>query len=329
MHEEDSPGIDAASLHASLPVVRFEFVVRQRDFLHLPDYAGSMLRGAFGAALRRIACMTGASECKGCPLLMNCSYPAIFETRVLQTNATVQPVNAYVIEPPPHGAHDVAVDQDWCFHMVLAGRVLRQLPLIVFALQRACERGFGHAASRAELHSVALCNGALREPLQLSGGIAIDGLEWPPPEPVELRDGTAMRFTTPLRMQENGRILDSGEISASDILMSLARRVQNLIDCHGEGGFRLPFSALAASAARTSASASLQRYRWSRYSSRQKQEIDLSGLVGEVRLRGDLAPFAALLALGALVHVGKGATFGLGRYELYSACAVEVGASDA
>ncbi len=39
----------------------------------------------------------------------------------------------------------------------------------------------------------------------------------------------------------------------------------------------------------------------------------LGGLVGSLTLEGDLAPFGPLLRTGEILHVGKGATFGLGR----------------
>ena len=46
---------------ASLPVARYRFTFRMQHDLSLPEFAGSLLRGQFGASLRRIACMTGAS----------------------------------------------------------------------------------------------------------------------------------------------------------------------------------------------------------------------------------------------------------------------------
>jgi len=55
---------------------------------------------------------------------------------------------------------------------------------------------------------------------------------------------------------------------------------------------------------------------WTRYSSRQQQKMSLGGVVGTWRLAGRLAPFARLLQLGEWLHVGKEATFGLGRYTL-------------
>ncbi len=52
-----------------------------------------------------------------------------------------------------------------------------------------------------------------------------------------------------------------------------------------------------------------------RYSNRQEKTIDIGGLLGHVELEGDLAPLAALLRTAELVHVGKGATYGLGKLE--------------
>jgi hypothetical protein len=40
------------------------------------------------------------------------------------------------------------------------------------------------------------------------------------------------------------------------------------------------------------------------------------GWVGDVRYRGDVAPFLPFLKCGELVHVGKGTSFGMGRFEI-------------
>ena len=55
---------------------------------------------------------------------------------------------------------------------------------------------------------------------------------------------------------------------------------------------------------------------WRRFSTRQKAEMKLGGLVGEVTYEGELAPFLPFLRAGELTHVGKGTSFGLGRYIL-------------
>ena len=55
---------------------------------------------------------------------------------------------------------------------------------------------------------------------------------------------------------------------------------------------------------------------WDRYSARQDQRVPMGGFVGHVGYAGDPARFSPWLALGEWVHVGKGATFGLGRYRM-------------
>lgn len=309
-------GVPVSILEQALPVARFEFELRQLDALRLPHYAGSMLRGAFGHALRRAACVTREPECKPCPLYRSCVFPNVFDTPAPESNAASQAVNPYVIEGPAMGGHDVAPGETWRFGFVLAGRMLRQMPLVVHAWQRACESGFRQAGSRAELVAVRLQGGdgsrcvydpavGRLEPFEASRMAA----------PVQDR-AACLRFVTPLRLQENGRILNEREIDARRILMILARRTQNLLDCHGERELKLPLKELAVAAGGIEAEVRMRRHQWSRYSSRQRQEMDLTGLVGDVILRGDLVPFHELIALGELLHLGKNATFGLGRYQL-------------
>lgn len=57
-------------------------------------------------------------------------------------------------------------------------------------------------------------------------------------------------------------------------------------------------------------------YDWERYSNRQRTRMKLGGVVGTATYAGDLAPFLPLLSLGEWLHVGKGATFGLGKYQI-------------
>jgi len=60
----------------------------------------------------------------------------------------------------------------------------------------------------------------------------------------------------------------------------------------------------------------LRWYDWERYSARQETRIKMGGFVGKITFSGDLTPFRPYLLLGEYVHVGKGSTFGLGKYEI-------------
>jgi len=80
---------------------RLDWVVTRP--IRLPDYAGSMLRGAFGHALRNIGCITREQDCTTCPLRRDCPYTLLFEPvppehHALQDFSRI-PV-PYIIEPP-------------------------------------------------------------------------------------------------------------------------------------------------------------------------------------------------------------------------------------
>ena len=49
----------------TFPIARYRLEWRASTPVQIPDYAGSMLRGAFGHALRQSACMTGEKDCGG------------------------------------------------------------------------------------------------------------------------------------------------------------------------------------------------------------------------------------------------------------------------
>ena len=66
-------------MNGSLPLARYRFTAIAQAPLQLPPYAGSLLRGQFGASLRQVACMTRQPTCGGCPLLATCPYSRIFE----------------------------------------------------------------------------------------------------------------------------------------------------------------------------------------------------------------------------------------------------------
>lgn len=59
-------------------LARYRFEWQAGTPIRVPDYAGSMLRGAFGHALRQLACMTRQRVCPGCSLLSTWPYAAIF-----------------------------------------------------------------------------------------------------------------------------------------------------------------------------------------------------------------------------------------------------------
>lgn len=311
----------AKPLHpgSALPVARYRFRFRMDGELILPEYAGSLLRGQFGAALRRTACMTGAKSCHGCPLLRTCPYPAIFETPAPLAQASKkysQVPNPYVIEPPPFGTRYIAGGELLEFGLVLFGRALDQLPLVAFALQRAFSSGLGSKRVPGRLENIVWQHAdgetSVWEP---------DRRALLPHEPClsvpMLDDCRKLRLdiTTPMRLQFQGHPLGPTEVTPRKLLTALLRRSGLLFEIHADRrGLSKDAPLLARHAELLSDVRNLQWRDWTRYSSRQQTEMTLGGVVGSWEFEGDLDTLAAWLWLGQWLHVGKNVTMGMGHY---------------
>lgn len=306
-----------------LPVARYRFTFRMQDELRLPQYSGSLLRGQFGAALRRTVCVTGAPTCNGCPLVRTCPYTQIFETPApaqhrLQRFSQVP--NPYVIEPPRFGTRSVEAGSDLVFDLVLVGHALERLSLIVHAFRRALGHGLGRERARGALAGLALQKGERWEEIwdrERDRIVAHDAKLAIPELPTS--PSATLRIQTPLRLQNQGKPLLIEKLTPRALVTNLMRRATLLLELH-HGQPPLLDEAAAKALARHAETFTDERHLrwrdWSRYSSRQKREMTLGGAVGEWTLRGDLAPVLPLLWLGQWLHAGKNATMGMGRYVL-------------
>jgi hypothetical protein len=304
------------------PLTRYRFHFRAVDDIHLPDFSGSLLRGQFGDALRRTACLTGEPRCAACALVRTCPYPALFETpppaeHTLQDFSAVP--NPYVIEPPPLGTRHVAVGQTLAFSLVLVGRARDQLPLIVFAFQRAFRRGIGKQRARAELEDLSLvsAHGVATSIWDAKAQRILPHASGLESDPIVAARTATLIISTPLRLQHHGRPLGPSELKPRALLTAIMRRASLLFEMHaGISGMVTNPSELAQRAEALQDSRELRWHDWKRFSSRQQQEMSLGGVIGEWKLFGDLGPLAYWLWLGQWLHAGKNATMGMGRYEV-------------
>jgi hypothetical protein len=64
-----------------IPYLQLRFKLSAQKEAHLPRFKGSLLRGAFGHALRRMVCVMGPGElCENCMLRSQCIFARLFET---------------------------------------------------------------------------------------------------------------------------------------------------------------------------------------------------------------------------------------------------------
>lgn len=339
---ETSPSCNKHFLSNSLPIARYRFHWLVDRDITLPDYSGSTLRGVFGNSLRFVSCMTKQPICQGCALLRTCPYTDIFESPPPEQEHHLQKFsqvpNPYIIEPPSWGQKTYHQDELLNFDLVLVGSSLKQLPLIIYAWQKAFERGVGKGDGTAQLFAVELVlpdqtTHTIFAPLKGIDQVQphLAQLDWQNLMTTIITNGTVrtesqfthqlmLNLSTPLRLQENGHALPPNKLSANKLLMTLVRRVHLLLTFHDldhQQPSAQEFTELAQQAHLIESNHEALRWLdWQRYSNRQKKSMSLGGVVGDWILTGDLTPFLPYLILGQWLHIGKNATFGLGKYQL-------------
>ncbi len=321
-----SPALVAAPVYPlpAIPYLRLRFVLRSEENAFLPPFKGSLLRGAFGHALRRSLCSQGpGQECQDCFLRRACLYTRLFETFIegepppflkgLRTSP-----RPYVFEPVTE-ATDFEPGDALVFDLLLFGQATDLAAHALLAVERMARAGLGARRAPFVLDRA----GAF----QPGGGwleIYQDGRASPAlanvaprfPSGAAVEERATLHFLTPTRLQVQGRLLE--EPGFRPLVFAMLRRTLELAWFHLPGveldwHFR-PLLDLA-SQVRVTASG-LRWQELQRYSNRQQRTIDLDGFVGALEIEGDLAPFGPLLRTAEVLHLGKETTFGLGRMKV-------------
>lgn len=320
------PGLLEALRH--FRCVRLQVEARATGCIHLPPYLGSTLRGAFGVALHRSSCVLRRQECPTCILRSRCVYSYAFETPL---NGAGEMERRYASAPHPFvlniDTRPVGDQEPWspfAFGVTLVGRAADFLPYFVHAFQTMGETGIGRGRGTFALTAVHALDGRGRrvETIFQGGELHLPqtvlGLE----DAVTAADragpeALTLHLVTPLRLIQGGARCREPHFGL--LARNLLRRLENLVRFHCGHEGELPYGDLLERADSVRIARDETRWHdWERYSRRQDRRMKLGGLLGSVTYEGDLTPFLPLLALGEWVNVGKGTTFGLGRYRMSS-----------
>lgn len=306
----------------ALPIARYRFTFCVTEPIHTQLYAGSVLRGVFGHALRQLSCVTKAEVCTGCPLIAQCPYTAVFSPHEIdrewdEFKKVRQIPVPYLIEPPALGTKIYQKDDEFTFNMVLMGKSLEHLALIILAWRRALLRGIGKLEGKAELQNV--------EHINIESSRSIYSAEFPKltsavhplniPQYKQSKD-VHLIFKTPLRIQKDKIILGAREMTAAIFLRNLIRRVSLVAQFQLGKPLYFDVHLYNSLADQVADERRLRWLDWSRYSSRQKQRMELGGLLGHWLLLDVPPEILAFLYLGQWLHVGKETSFGMGHYEI-------------
>lgn len=305
----------------TLPIARYRFSVRMQDALRLPEYAGALLRGQFGAALRHLSC-TEAGPCSSCHRIRSCAFPALFESSAppgQRDPRMAETPNPYVIEPPQMASRQVRRGELLVFHMVLIGSALAHRSLIVRAWQWAVQLGLERSRSVGVLESIEWVpqhGPALLVWTAATDRIAAHDAHVVIPRFQSTEQRVVITLRTPLRLQQRGCLLNAQQLKPGHLFAAIARRTSLLLHFHAARAYTAQMAGFLHNVDSLRDRKELEWWDWTRYSARQRCEMTLGGLLGRWTIEGDLTQWLPWLWIGGWLHAGKNSTFGLGRLEL-------------
>ncbi len=295
----------------------FDFLISPKERIDLPQHLGSSVRGGFSQAFRKISCGLKDKRCTQCLLGEQCAYSYIFETPLPKkaSMAKKYPYAPYpfVLEPPLEriSAHQIS------FGLVLIGRAIDYLPHFIYAFSELGRRGVDRGRGRFQLVEVksnkkavySSSKRALRTDYEVMTGDEILSRSLKGVKKLEVR------FLTPTRIRSDSE--PTSHIDFPSIIRNLIQRISLLSYFHCGEEMDEDLRGMTERAKKiTLESSELSWYDWERFPKKQRKKLKLGGFIGAARFSGDLDEFLPYLFAGELVHIGKGTSFGLGRYRL-------------
>ena len=311
-------------------LANFKVDVVTENELILPEYKGSTIRGIFGHAFKRVACIKSSSEnCSDCSLKERCPYNYVFNTPVPADAEIMRKYNyaphPYILCPPLESTQSYPPGAKIHYSITIIGDALNFLPYFVLSFEVMGKLGLGKNKGKYQLKSISalskketwqeIYNSANQQLMNNYPIFQINDLEIA--KPVEL---LTVRFLTPVRIKYEGKIVgdkasDSKRLEFHILMRNLLRRIGLLSYFHCGEELNIDYRHMIDEAQSIKITEEkLEWYDWGRYSQRQEQGIGMGGLIGEISYEGKIKDFLPFIRIGEFVHVGKSTAFGMGRY---------------
>jgi len=271
--------------------MRYHHIEVTVETQHKPSYyTGSMLRGAMGHTLKRVTCINPSYQCEGCFAASSCVYHGFYEA-----------VGGY---------HEYRFDIElgsgrFDFGLYLYEGACDSVVYVLSAIEMMLTQ-IGLTKHNYRCHDIAISlNGTS---IYADGKFTI--LDATPREttPSEYHPDLKIQILTPIRIKRNNRLLRD-DIDIEDILRSIYQRYTELTQ--KQKIYTLPYTPTYTTTIKL-----LRHKQLTRKSHRQKQTMNMDGIIGEIATIGIDQQSHDLLKLGEIIGVGKQTVMGLGRIEV-------------
>jgi CRISPR-associated endoribonuclease Cas6 len=258
---------------------------------HQPsEFIGSMLRGAFGYALKKVVCINPSYVCKGCFAQNSCLFYHFYDAQNI--------LHKYRFEIELGSAN-------FDFGLKLLGDACEGLPYVLRALEMTL-REMGLSKNNYKFDDIRMI---VNEKL-VYGNSHFEPLDILPKvfEVEKYTPNVKIKLLTPLRMKKKNKFLKES-VEIEDILRSIYQREQEVF--YHSKVFKLDYIPSYTTIASAFTHKSLLRK-----SNKQKAKMNMDGLIGEISIIGIDERSYRLLKLGEVIGVGKQTVMGLGRIEV-------------
>lgn len=291
-----------------IPYRIIELQVKAQTELKLPDFKGSAFRGGFGHIFRKITCALKKLDCLDCPLKKSCIYSYVFETpsdgnsSILNMNKYERVPHPFVFEPPQSRKKFFNPEESLTLRIILIGKAIEFSPYFVYAISELGKIGIGKGRGKFSLEKTDITETCL---INLNS----DENNYP-------RTNLSIKALTPIRIKYNRDLVRNIEFHI--LMRSLLRRLSLIYYFHVCPKILIenPIDLIKEAERVKKVQDKTYWYDWERYSSRQDARMKLGGVVGEISYEGEISPFMPYIRAGEIIHVGKGTSFGLGKYEI-------------
>lgn len=247
-----------------------------------PFFLGSALRGAFGHALKHVACTQTLQKCTQCAASGQCVYFMFYEHKNFSH---------------PYRFSKGLGESHYDFSLYLFEEACGYLPVVAKALRYMLEVQGLHVGRETFVLKSLTCNGIAIEKTLVSQSFIPDTVE----------SCAKVIFETPLRIKSNGRLL-STKPTLEGLIASVYHRLSELKHFpttksltkprYVEGKTHIIFQDLT------------------RFSNRQEATMQLGGITGFVEYEQLDERSYMLLKLGEIMGLGKQTVFGLGEIRV-------------
>lgn len=315
---------------------QFRFILKATDCLNLPAYKGSTFRGAFGHAFKKVVCISRKSICGPCLLKGKCVYSYVFETPPPSDSSKMRKYpfapHPFVITPPLEEKRTYREGETLCFELILIGKSIDYLPYFIYTFDELGRMGIGKGKGKYHLKevkgerskvkgktAVTVYSGedkTLRNDFKVLNAGDLSPITYDLPPSSDLSPLTLdLTFVTPTRLKFDGNLSPKPEFHV--FFCNLLRRISLLSYFHCGEELNLDFKGLIERSRQVRIqNEKLSWFDWERYSNRQETKMKMGGFIGSITFRGNLEQFLPYLVLGEYIHVGKGTSFGLGKYRI-------------